>query len=204
MLVSAYMRGIMVSTENRITDAARELFIKKGYRGTTTREIASRAGVSEVTVFRKFGSKKNLLKRIMDESIERISPALQVLEGDGEPRDVLEEVSQQLVRVMVREKIDLLFVMMVERELEEHGFEEWEIPDSAGRLIYDSIEGYLRKKIREGSIRAVDPGTVAEMMISYISHASLSSHFRGHETPAAGRFIDILWEGIGGGGMIKG
>lgn len=75
MLVSAYMRGIMVSTENRITDAARELFIKKGYRGTTTREIASRAGVSEVTVFRKFGSKKNLLKRIMDESIERISPA---------------------------------------------------------------------------------------------------------------------------------
>jgi len=204
MLVSAYMRGIMVSTDKRITDAARELFIKKGYRGTTTREIASRAGVSEVTVFRKFGSKKNLLKRIMDESIERISRVLQVLEGDGEPRDVLEEVSQQLIRVMVQEKIDLLFVMMVERELEEHGFEEWEIPDSAARLIYDSIEGYLRKKIREGSIRVVDPGTVAEMMISYISHASLSSHFRGHETPSAGRFIDILWEGIGGGGMIKG
>jgi len=124
MLVSTYISGIMVSTEKRITNAARELFIKRGYRGTATREIASRAGVSEVTVFRKFGSKKNLLKRIMDESTERLSQVLEVLDGDGDPRDVLEEVSEQLIRVMVEEKIDLLFVMMVERELEEHGFEE--------------------------------------------------------------------------------
>jgi AcrR family transcriptional regulator len=182
----------MVSTEKRITNAARELFIKRGYRGTATREIASRAGVSEVTVFRKFGSKKNL------------SQVLEVLDGEGDPRDVLEEVSEQLIRVMVEEKIDLLFVMMVERELEEHGFEEWEVPDSAGRLIYNSIEAYLRKKIDEGSLRAVDPGTAAEIIVSYISHASLSSHFRGHETPSAGRFMDILWNGMAGGGMIEG
>lgn len=188
----------MVSTEKRITNAARELFIKRGYRGTTTREIASRAGVSEVTVFRKFGSKKNLLKRVMDESTEK------VLEGDGDPRNVLEEVSEQLIQVMVEEKIDLLFVMMVERELEEHGFEEWEVPDSAARLIYNSIEAYLRKKIDDGSLRAVDPGTAAEILVSYISHASLSSHFRGHETPSAGRFMDILWNGMAGGGMING
>lgn len=94
--------------------------------------------------------------------------------------------------------------MMVERELEEHGFEEWEVPDSAGRLIYNSIEAYLRKKIDEGSLRAVDPGTAAEIIVSYISHASLSSHFRGHETPSAGRFMDILWNGMAGGGMIEG
>ncbi|MDK2874466.1 MAG: hypothetical protein PWP32_451 [Methanothermobacter sp.] len=192
MLVSTYISGIMVSTEKRITNAARELFIKRGYRGTATREIASRAGVSEVTVFRKFGSKKNL------------SQVLEVLDGEGDPRDVLEEVSEQLIRVMVEEKIDLLFVMMVERELEEHGFEEWEVPDSAGRLIYNSIEAYLRKKIDEGSLRAVDPGTAAEIIVSYISHASLSSHFRGHETPSAGRFMDILWNGMAGGGMIEG
>jgi len=203
MLVSTYISGIMVSAEKRITEAARELFIKRGYRGTTTREIASRAGVSEVTVFRKFGSKKNLLKRIMDESSERISGVLEVLRRDGDPRDVLKEVIQKLIMVMVQEKIDLLFLMMVERELEEHGFDGWEIHDSTARLIYDSIEHYLRDKISEGSIRVVDPGTAAEMIISYISHASLSSHFRGHETPAAESFIDILWRGIEGGGMIK-
>ncbi|MGB9838381.1 MAG: TetR/AcrR family transcriptional regulator [Methanothermobacter sp.] len=189
----------MVPTERRIIDAARKLFIKKGYRGTTTREIASMAGVNEVTLFRKFGSKKNLLKMIMEESRKSVSEVLEILEGDGDPREVLQEVTERLMEVMVAERIDLLFVMMVERELEEHGFEEWEFPDSIAKRIYSSIEDYIKRKILDGAIREVNPGIVAEMMVSYISHGSLSSHFRGHESPAAEEFIDILWNGIAGG-----
>ncbi len=34
-----------------------------GIKGTTTRQIAERAGVDEVTLFRRFGSKETLAKR---------------------------------------------------------------------------------------------------------------------------------------------
>ncbi len=45
----------------RILRAATELYAETGFRGTTTRQIAQRAGVNEVTLFRHFGSKTALL-----------------------------------------------------------------------------------------------------------------------------------------------
>jgi AcrR family transcriptional regulator len=43
-----------------ILEAARRTFSEKGYARTTTREIAARAGVAEVLLFRRFGSKAKL------------------------------------------------------------------------------------------------------------------------------------------------
>jgi AcrR family transcriptional regulator len=45
-------------TRSRILAAAREIFALKGTRGTTTREVADRAGVNEATLFRHFGTKQ--------------------------------------------------------------------------------------------------------------------------------------------------
>jgi AcrR family transcriptional regulator len=47
-------------TDSRIVAATLELLGKVGHRGTTTRGIAERAGVNEVTLFRRFGSKESL------------------------------------------------------------------------------------------------------------------------------------------------
>ena len=52
------------STRQRIITAATNLFGKVGYTRATTRSIASTAGVNEVTLFRLFGSKQNLLLTI--------------------------------------------------------------------------------------------------------------------------------------------
>jgi AcrR family transcriptional regulator len=48
-------------TRQRIIDAALKLFGEVGYTRATTRAIAEAAGVNEVTIFRHFGNKKNLL-----------------------------------------------------------------------------------------------------------------------------------------------
>ncbi|MCY9543183.1 TetR/AcrR family transcriptional regulator [Paenibacillus alvei] len=46
--------------------AAIDLMAEKGYKGVSTKEIASAAGVSEMTLFRNFGSKLNLLENAVD------------------------------------------------------------------------------------------------------------------------------------------
>jgi AcrR family transcriptional regulator len=51
----------MDETKRRIIQAALKLFGEVGYPRATTRAIAERAGINEVTLFRHFGSKKNLL-----------------------------------------------------------------------------------------------------------------------------------------------
>jgi len=45
---------------SQIIDSAMKIFIKRGYNGATTSDIAQEAGISEVTLFRYFSSKKEL------------------------------------------------------------------------------------------------------------------------------------------------
>jgi AcrR family transcriptional regulator len=56
------------STRTRLIDAALELFATKGVTETTTKEVAERAQVNEVTLFRHFGSKHGLLLAVMENS----------------------------------------------------------------------------------------------------------------------------------------
>ncbi|WP_253732079.1 helix-turn-helix domain-containing protein, partial [Thermus scotoductus] len=53
----------------RLLLAALELLAERGYRGATTKEIARRVGVNEVTLFRRFGSKEALLRAALSRFI---------------------------------------------------------------------------------------------------------------------------------------
>ena len=58
----------MVKTEDKILRAATGVFARRGVSGATTREIARRARVNEVTVFRLFKNKDELLRRVILQS----------------------------------------------------------------------------------------------------------------------------------------
>lgn len=60
----------MPTTRERILVAAREVFERNGTRGTTTREVAERAGVNEATLFRHFHNKTSLLDAMREWVIE--------------------------------------------------------------------------------------------------------------------------------------
>ena len=55
------------NTREKILAAGLKLFSMKGYLGATTREIAQKAGVAELTLFRHFTSKEKLLEEVMSE-----------------------------------------------------------------------------------------------------------------------------------------
>ncbi|MDZ7958627.1 MAG: TetR family transcriptional regulator [Aulosira sp. DedQUE10] len=56
------------SARQRLIQAALELFTAQGVSGTTTRQIAEKAEVNEVTLFRHFGNKHGLLLAVLEES----------------------------------------------------------------------------------------------------------------------------------------
>src|SRR3954463_12827018 len=74
------------STHERLLDAAARLFARDGLDGATTREIAREAGVNEVTLFRLFGSKENLLSAVVgrpfDNEQNGTKPCLPQTTGD--------------------------------------------------------------------------------------------------------------------------
>ncbi len=56
----------------RIKDAASELFIRKGYDDTTTREIAVRAGVGLGTIFVYAATKRDLLFLLVNDDLQQV------------------------------------------------------------------------------------------------------------------------------------
>ena len=67
-------------TRKAVLDAARALFLERGYAATTVRAVAEMAGVSVETVYKAFGNKAGLVKAVFDVAIvgdDRPVPMLQ-------------------------------------------------------------------------------------------------------------------------------
>lgn len=62
-------------TRRKILEAARELFLERGYGATALQDIADRAGYSVQTIYFTFGNKRTVLKELGDVTIA----------GDDEP-----------------------------------------------------------------------------------------------------------------------
>lgn len=67
-------------TRRAVLDAAAELFVDRGYAGTSLNDIAAAAGVARPTVFAAFGSKPAILRQVVDRA----------LAGDDDPIPVAE------------------------------------------------------------------------------------------------------------------
>jgi AcrR family transcriptional regulator len=82
------------TTRRAITEAARELFVERGYSGTTVEALAARAGVAAITVYATFGSKRAVLKHLVDVSVVGDEAPVPLLERP-QVRAVMEQANQR-------------------------------------------------------------------------------------------------------------
>jgi len=79
-----------VSTRNRIDSGAAQLFVRKGYDGTSMRDLARNLGLRPSSIYGHVKSKQELLfrvmERLMDEVLARANEALSTV---GEPQDLV-------------------------------------------------------------------------------------------------------------------
>jgi AcrR family transcriptional regulator len=81
-------------TRQQIADAARALFIQRGYAGATIDAIALEAGVARETIYSVFGSKRKILSHLLDISVGGDAEPVRILERP-EPQAVLQERDQR-------------------------------------------------------------------------------------------------------------
>src|SRR4029077_4996853 len=134
-----------------LLEAARDLFSSQGYSGTSTREIAERAGVSETLMFRYFGSKVGLFREAL------VAPFVEFVEDfnakwqSGSNAELDEE---ELSRRFIGDLFDLLrknrrVVVMLWAADAQSGSELAE----AG--VFDEINDELRVLVEIGTAEAV-------------------------------------------------
>jgi len=75
---------------SRILAAAARVYAQYGFRGATTRLIAAEAGVNEVTLFRTFGSKAELLQAMLVSHVAATAVPI-IIDDEGNPERALTE-----------------------------------------------------------------------------------------------------------------
>jgi AcrR family transcriptional regulator len=91
-------KQVVVSSRDRLREAAQRLFADRGYEPASTAEICRLAGTSQSQLIKHFGSKQGLLEAIFDHAWEEINPAVRLaIEKVPSPREKLKILADMLL-----------------------------------------------------------------------------------------------------------
>jgi AcrR family transcriptional regulator len=190
-------------TRTRIVHAATQLFAKRGFAGTTTRDIAKMAGLNEALVFYYFGRKQNLYWTVLEQTrrdshfVESLRKRLSAT-ADGTAS------IGKLVEFMMEhnERDDTLFRLLLLTGLQD----DKNFRSLSGRFFkthlhisYDLVAEYVAKQIRAGKFRKVDPMIASRALFSLAAYHHVIQEFLGgkqaqrYSTKRVSRALADLW-----------
>jgi AcrR family transcriptional regulator len=126
-------------TKKRILAAAELVFSRDGFQGATTREIARQAGVNEVTLFRHFRTREELLRATLDQGCATFEALVE--QSDEVWKDRLPEGLEHYVHEM--------YFVVRQREALVRAFV------SEARILPESIRSALREFMEQRKARLV-------------------------------------------------
>ncbi|HXI22618.1 MAG TPA: TetR/AcrR family transcriptional regulator [Pyrinomonadaceae bacterium] len=198
----------MAGDERRlqILKVAMRLFSQRGFRGTTTKEIAKAAGVSEAMVFRHFATKEELYSAILDHKAclhDDLDPLQKVAEAIRRKDDRAVFEGMALEALNQHDRDPEFQRLLLHSALEQHELAHmfWE---KFVRRVYQSLRMYIRQRQREGAFKNVEPFVIVRAFIGMIIHHSLNNNLWDRERrllrisnqAAARSFTDILLHGV--------
>ncbi len=173
--------------QGRIVRAAAALFSRQGFHGTSTREIARLADVSEVTVFRYFEHKDDIFWSALQVSFDALKPRLTSLDRSSRretPEVMLPEIISMLVDIATYspELVRLIAVAVLEmRGRAEEVCREHLTP------LFEAISGYLSRNIESGRMRNLNPAIVtAAIALTVMAQPELSKLIDGNRMSQLG------------------
>ena len=185
---------------------AMRLFSERGFRGTTTKEIASAAGVSEAVIFKHFSNKDELYASILDHkaySHPFNDPFAEIADKMAQ-KDDFGLFYTMALNALNHQKMDADFLrLMLHSALEGHELARVFFENFITH-IYDFLGKYIQQRQADGAFREVEPRVVVRAFIGMYVHHSLNNILWDKEQKllkisnedAAREFATILLDGI--------
>jgi AcrR family transcriptional regulator len=150
------------------------IFAQQGFHGTSTREIARLADISEVTLYRHYENKEAVFLGALESSLDTITKRSGFLRKTGNTKpseDVLPQILSLLhdVATYAPQAAKLIAIAY----LEVHGLAE-EMCSTRLGAIFKEITAYLNANMRTGRLRSIDPGlATAAMALSAVAQTGI-------------------------------
>jgi len=187
-----------------------DLFSKRGFKGTTTKEIAKASGVSEAMVFRHFASKDELYGAILhnkgcQDGVQRFPwEENKALAEAIRQKDDFAVFYNLAKTALDKHHEDVGFMrLLFYSALEEHDLAERFFGEFVAR-IYGFIGGYIEERQRDGVFRQFEPKIAVRAFMGMMIHHSLNNILWDKQRnilditneEAAKNFAEILLKGI--------
>ena len=158
-------------TRTKILQAALQLFAKRGYDGTTTKDLAKSAGVAEGTLFRHFASKKTILIEIATAGwVDILTDLLTELSEMGSYKAVSQVMRRRMLNM--RKNGDLMRVCFVEAQY--HPELQESIQAEVINKMTDVAEAFFETAMEKGIYRPMNPKIVAKVFLGIFAIAGFS------------------------------
>lgn len=165
----------------QILQTAVNLFSQRGFKGTTTKEIAKAAGVSEAIIFRHFANKGELYGAILHS--KSCHDGLHKFPWEG--NEVLQEALRNkddfgvfyhlALQAMTNQQQDEGFMrLLFYSALEEHELADRFFGEFVSQ-VYGFIGEYVRERQQDGVMRDVNPRIVVRAFLGMLIHHSLNN-----------------------------
>jgi AcrR family transcriptional regulator len=185
-----------------IVEAAVALFSQKGFRGTTTKEIAETAGCSEATIFKHFATKEELYSAIL-EAKSRIEETLAKAAHAAASKDDIGVFRAVGLESLIRTEQDpSLMRLLLFSALEGHNLSHLFF-ESKVRGLHEFLSGYIKSRIADGAFQPVDPLLAARGFVGMIAHYLLIHEIFEVKRPAGllpehvvDTFVTLFLQGI--------
>jgi AcrR family transcriptional regulator len=197
-------RKRMKADERRqeIIRAAMEVFARNGFGGSTTREIAENAGISEAMIYSHFRNKEDLYTAIIDEKLQESEPLYYPLDAIRN-RDDQRVFTTIISNYLNRHGEDTTFLrLLLFSALEGHELASMFVAGPV-RKFFEFLADYIRERIDEGAFKPVNPEITSRCLLGMVHYFVLLREILADDTlnpidPTAAieTIVNIFCEGI--------
>lgn len=160
----------MSKTRMKLINSALTLFSNRGYADVSTRQLSAEAGVSEVTLFRHFPSKRDLFLAVQTEKIHR--PSLEYMTAHSFTGQWHTDLSRfsGILKQYVEENKELLSMMLKDSERNCTELSEYNtFLKELTQLCTDYMERFWAQKKR-GKAESLSQSFICALLGIYLNH----------------------------------
>ena len=187
-------------TGEKIISATFKILQEEGVQKATTKRIASVAGVNEVTVFRKFGNKSNLVEATKNQYINALIDKLEEIFDFNGDEEIEEYLKVNFYGLLVLSEDDFSIIKVAMEEVRDVPEKQRLMTQIIG-VVVDKLKEFFKLQLEKGSIRDINPKSLALLTFSVLFQSVILSKIYGVSNSLekdyyADEFLDIIFNGI--------
>ena len=188
------------NTEEKIITATFNIVQREGVQKATTKKIAAEAGVNEVTIFRKFENKKNLIEATKDYYMTKLLSRLEETFDYDEDESIEDYLKHCFHGILDFSQEDISIIRVAMQEIKGETDKKLLISHITDTIINKMVE-FFKLQLEKVVIKNVNSKAISVMCFSIIFQSTILWQIYGNNADIdsdifADDYLDIIFNGI--------